>query len=103
MNTSCNIIKDVYVLYHDQALTPESRTQVVEHLRHCETCRNYYKAMKDSMHYKSVPTAEDYAKALEYSQVARKLRNQKLLLNLSYIAAILSGILATFFVAKKGK
>ena len=36
---NCGIIQDLLPLYHDGVCSPESRTEVEEHLKTCPDCR----------------------------------------------------------------
>ena len=45
MNISCDIIKDLLPLYHDEVCSDDSKTMIEEHLSHCENCRNELAAM----------------------------------------------------------
>jgi hypothetical protein len=42
MKLECAVVKDLYVLYSENELSPEVREAVEEHLRECENCRIAY-------------------------------------------------------------
>lgn len=45
MNVSCDIIKDLLPLYHDEVCSDDSRAMIADHLSHCEHCRKELAAM----------------------------------------------------------
>lgn len=45
MNISCEVIKDLLPLYHDDVCSADSRKIVEEHLEQCESCRDELKSM----------------------------------------------------------
>jgi predicted anti-sigma-YlaC factor YlaD len=49
MNISCEIIKDLLPLYHDDVCSKESKNMVEEHLQECESCRNELQAMDSEL------------------------------------------------------
>lgn len=46
MNLPCNIVRDMLVLYADDALSSESRSALEEHLENCSTCKAYLENIK---------------------------------------------------------
>ena len=46
MKQSCNVIKDLLILYEDDACSEDSRKAVEEHLNECQECRNYFNKIK---------------------------------------------------------
>lgn len=42
MKLECPVVRDLYVLYCENELSPEVREAVEEHLKDCEECRRYY-------------------------------------------------------------
>lgn len=46
MKQSCNVIKDLLVLYEDDACSEDSKMVVEEHLQECPDCNSYYKKMQ---------------------------------------------------------
>ena len=48
MKQSCNIIKDLLILYEDDACSKESKDAVEEHIKDCEECNQYYQRMKST-------------------------------------------------------
>ena len=45
MNISCDIIKDLLPLYHDEVCSDDSKAMIADHLSHCENCRHELAAM----------------------------------------------------------
>lgn len=46
MKITCDIIKDLLPSYVDELLTEDSHKMVEEHLDQCQSCREYYEALK---------------------------------------------------------
>lgn len=46
---SCNVIQDILPLYIDNAVCDDTRLLVEEHLRECENCSRYYKALQEEL------------------------------------------------------
>ena len=49
MKTSCEIIKDILPLYHDNVCSEESRALVEEHLMECTSCGELLKIISDEL------------------------------------------------------
>lgn len=49
MNISCEIIKDLLPLYHDDVCSEDSKKAVEEHFEHCERCRDELRAMDSEL------------------------------------------------------
>lgn len=45
MKISCDIIKDLLPLYHDNVCSTDSRKLIEEHLENCEECKSELKNM----------------------------------------------------------
>lgn len=46
MKLSCNLIKDLLIIYEDDACSDDSKKVVEEHLRDCPACSKYYQTLK---------------------------------------------------------
>lgn len=72
MTLPCEIVKDMLVLYADDALTDESTNAVREHLAACEDCSTFLeKIRKDKV--SATEKAEIEAKAREYKKRRKKI------------------------------
>lgn len=70
MNISCDIIKDLLPLYHDDVCSDDSKRTVEEHLSHCENCRAELAAMDDIL---IIPQKEqNIAEAREIKQLSKR-------------------------------
>jgi len=49
MKVSCDVIKDLLPLYHDQVCSDESNAIVREHLAECENCKSELQAIGSSI------------------------------------------------------
>jgi hypothetical protein len=72
MKISCDIIKDLLPLYHDNVCSTDSRKLIEEHLENCEECKAELK--KYDTEIKGVNNMEE-AKLL--GKIAKKWKNDK--------------------------
>ncbi len=72
MKISCDIIRDLLPLYHDNVCSPDSCKLIAEHLDNCEKCKVELK--KYDTEIKGVNNMEE-AKSL--GRIAQKWRNDK--------------------------
>ena len=49
MKISCNVIKDLLLIYGDESVSEDTRKLVEEHLESCEECRKYFDGINYSM------------------------------------------------------
>ncbi|HHY28156.1 MAG TPA: hypothetical protein GX523_15680 [Desulfitobacterium dehalogenans] len=49
MKISCEIIKDLLPLYHDNVCSNDSKTLVEEHLAYCDSCKAELQTMDDEL------------------------------------------------------
>ncbi|MDF2923343.1 MAG: hypothetical protein K0R57_2257 [Paenibacillaceae bacterium] len=49
MKISCDIIKDLLPLYHDNVCSNDSKTMVEEHLDYCDSCKAELRAMDEEL------------------------------------------------------
>ena len=49
MKTSCEIVKDILPLYHDNVCSAESRKLIEEHLEECQSCGGFLKDISDEL------------------------------------------------------
>lgn len=109
MNTSCHIVRDVFVLYHDGAVSDETRREVKAHLAECPNCRKYYKDMetgyRKTQRQLKLIDREKHVAELEFEVVAQKLRRakiqQSILFYTAAAVAVTGGVLITVAAFKK--
>lgn len=110
------LIRDVFVLYRDGALSEASEARVKEHLAACDRCAKYYKIMKKSCKNEegAAHTAEHTGEeasgkaplptAERYEALARRLRRerrQQAFLRCALVTATLAGGMAVMYTALK--
>lgn len=49
MKVSCEIIKDLLPLYHDEVCSNDSRAMIEEHLVECDSCKAELQAMDEAL------------------------------------------------------
>lgn len=81
MNYPCNLIKDLFPLYHDGVCSGESKEAVEQHLGECSCCKEYYAAMceTDEIIIPPPDTDMECQKAASFQSVRRKLLRRQIL------------------------
>lgn len=69
---NCGIIQDLLPLYHDGVCSPESRTEVEEHLKTCPACRGALAAMDAPLPEVEKAAADDAAAMKKISGAWKK-------------------------------
>ncbi len=104
MSLSCNVMKDIYVLYNDNALSNKTRDEVNEHLKECADCRGYYDEMRRLLVSRRHTAHTPRISEPDYSAVAKKLRRDKIrceiIRNAATAAALTACVLVTAHVLK---
>lgn len=70
MKASCNVIKDLLILYEDDACSDDSKKMVEEHLKSCQTCNTYFQKLQCTEDMISGEMIEEFApedKAMKHS------------------------------------
>lgn len=101
MKYSCNLIKDLMPLYHDDVCSDDTKATVEEHLAECVECTNYYHKMceSDIVEVASYDNALELKKADSIKHVKKKIRKKVLIIILIIIlAAVLFYSLAIGFI-----
>ena len=88
MNISCEIIKDLLPLYHDDVCSDDSKAMIEEHLSHCEKCCNELAAM-DNLPIIS-RKEQNIAEAQEIKQLSKRWKK-------GMIKSALKGAVFTLF------
>lgn len=87
MNLPCNIVRDMLVLYADDALSSESRSALEEHLENCSTCKAYLENIKKEK-VSALQQEEIEIKARDY----QKHRKKKIRITIiSLVCAVIIG------------
>ena len=95
MNVTCDVIRDLLPLYHDDIGSPDSRALVEEHLTGCEACRAELSAMNAEM---TIPHPAPEAEAMQKLNKAwKKVKRISFGKCLIAVALVLTFSLITFF------
>lgn len=87
MNQNCEVIRDLLLLYEEDACSEATKKFVEEHLLVCEDCRKYREALKFSEHI-TVPEIEEDDKT-EKKVISRSFRKIKRRWVVSIIAILM--------------
>ena len=93
----CYLIRDLLPLYDDNALCPESREIVENHLKHCEGCR---KALRQTRKQAYAIGDEEIRADNRYEQLLDRIRCQRVMEGAAFAAGIGA---AVWLVHKMGK
>ena len=75
MSVSCNVIKDLLPLYHDNVCSPETAALVEAHLRECESCQEeFHRLGEELVQAPAGPKAANLSQGLQ--RVRRTLRKK---------------------------
>lgn len=83
MNISCDIIKDLLPLYHDDVCSEDSRKLIEEHLDNCEACKAELKKYDGE-----IQVTNNMSESKSMVQVARKWKADKKIAFLSGAALV---------------
>ncbi len=96
MNMTCEIVRDLAELYHENIVSRESAETIRTHLKTCESCRRYYREY-DTVQNTSVAIQQPPLQGMGeiqtklYNELSRKLRRRHLLRIIGVSAAIGAG------------
>jgi hypothetical protein len=94
MKYSCDVIRDLLPLYHDDVCSKQSRDIVEEHLKECESCNQTLKVLKKEISVTNT-SREDAARA--WKTMVRNLWFRRI----AAIAVLAALIVAAAFVGKE--
>lgn len=102
MNYPCNMIKDLFPLYHDGVCSEESKKAVEQHLSGCSCCKEYYAAMCETDGIIIPPPDADMEcqKAASFQAVRKKLLHRQILAVAASFALITGAALAVIGALK---
>lgn len=96
MKISCEIIRDLLPLYHDDVCSNESNTLVAEHLKYCVACRKELESMDADLIMTHIEP--DKKKAFDAVSFAWKRAKKKSFVKGIIIAAFICAILIGGFI-----
>lgn len=95
MSVTCDVIRDLLPVYHDDVCSPDSRALVEEHLRGCEACREAFHVLKEDM---AIPHPTPEAEAMKKLNKAwKKVKRKSLAKGLMAAALVLALLVGGFF------
>ena len=78
MKTSCMIIEDLLPMYHDGICSEESAALIEEHLKECESCRQFLASLRVEIELQ-IEAPSDDLKPLE--EIQQRISREKKLFN----------------------
>lgn len=77
MNISCNVIKDLLPLYHDEVCSKESADLVERHVETCESCKEELDKYKIEINDLSFQSQSDIKEARVIGNLSKKWKRDK--------------------------
>jgi hypothetical protein len=96
MKISCEIVKDLLPLYHDDVCSNESRTTVEEHLIECGTCKEYLDSMNSDFLQSNAEAAEEQAKFHILKGIKKKLLRKNVMISAISVICAITVLLGVF-------
>lgn len=100
MKISCEIIKDLLPLYHDDVCSNESRVTVEEHFLECVACKKYFDSMNNDFIQTNSEKAAERAKSDILKGIKKRLLRKNIMISaisvLCAIALLLGGFSLIF-------
>ena len=100
MSLNCEIVKDLVAIYTDDSASPKTVAEIEAHLSQCEDCAGYYRQYQKINEKSPVLSDEPFAVPLSYTKLAKRLRIRRILERISFIAAVIAAVAATFLFLK---
>lgn len=101
MKYSCDVIKDILPLYHDDVCSDATKEIVEEHLNECDSCKEYYEKMcsSDVVELVSFDEKQEKKMAEAWKKVAKK--GLKLVVLVLLIILAIPTILVGIFIGNE--
>ena len=101
MKYSCDVIKDLLPLYHDDVCSDATKDIIVEHLEECEDCKEYYKKMcsSDVVEYAAFDEKQEKKMAETWKKLAKK--SLKIVIIVLLIVLAIPTILVGLFIGNE--
>ncbi len=101
MSLNCNVVQDLIVLFHEEAVSEETSRDIRAHLKGCRACRKLYREYTHLNQEEFQPEEELRPEhELSYSRLAKRLRKRKLWRHSVVVAAFVLCIMITVAVTK---
>lgn len=71
MNNSCSLIRDLFPLYEECEISPETKRDIKEHLDDCPQCREYYREFTRKARSMKSPSRNN---RYQYSALADRIK-----------------------------
>ena len=78
MSISCNVVQDLIVLFQENTVSDETRSEIREHLKGCRACRRVYReyAHLNQEEYHPEPEAKCIPEP-QYGELAKRIKKRK--------------------------
>lgn len=98
MKYSCDVVRDLMPLYHDEVVSADSTKVVEEHMEECEACQQYYKEFceADGIERFVYDKENEIEKSKQIKAVKKKMKVKEVIALVAGI--IISGIIMQFFM-----
>ena len=92
MKYSCDVIKDLLPLYHDEVCSEDTKKLVEDHLAECEKCGQFYEKLleTDTIEEGSFDPDEELRKASFLQNIRQKFARKQILTGLTVMKMLLN-------------
>lgn len=96
MNISCDIIKDLLPLYHDEVCSKDSKMMIEEHLKNCTNCQNYLNSISNEVFHKSSEANVEQVKVNSLRSLKKKLLKKNFIISAVSIVCVVAIFLGCY-------
>lgn len=98
MNISCDIIKDLLPLYHDDVCSEDSKIAIEEHLQSCIECQRYFDSINEEVFQNNVDTNVEEVKAKSLRLLKKKITKKNVIISIISIVCATIIFIGTSFI-----
>lgn len=96
MKISCEIVKDLLPLYHDDICSSESRSMIEEHLSECNACKKYLDSINDEFIKNDIQEEIEHEKYDALKRIKKKLFRKNVMVSVISIVCAIAVIIGAF-------
>lgn len=102
MNISCDIIKDLLPLYHDDVCSEDSKIAIEEHLKNCIECQRYFDSINEQVFQNDLDTNTEQVKAKSLRLLKKKIIKKNVIISIiSIVCAAIVFLGGSFIIFHK--
>lgn len=98
MSVSCNTIRDLLPLYHDDVCSKDTKTLIEEHLKTCKECQVYLEDINSEVFKSSFDSNKEQEKVKLLKVFKRKLLKKNIMVSVISILAAIAILFGGYFL-----